>query len=72
MAQNERSCYEVPSERSALPDRDFAGRVVAARAEQGEDYLLAMLDLDPGARRLGELALHRHVVPRICWPLVRL
>ncbi len=33
------------------------GKVVAARAEQGEDYLLAMLDLDPGARRLGELGL---------------
>ncbi len=26
-------------------------------AEQGEDYLLAMLELDPGARRLGELGL---------------
>jgi aminopeptidase len=34
-----------------------AGRVVQARAEQGEDYLLAMLDIDPGARRLGELGL---------------
>jgi aminopeptidase len=33
------------------------GQVVAARAEQGEDYLLAMLQLDPGARRLGELGL---------------
>ena len=28
-----------------------------ARADEGEDYLLAMLDLDPGARRLGELGL---------------
>lgn len=34
-----------------------AGRVVAARAAQGEDYLLAMLEIDPGARRLGELGL---------------
>jgi aminopeptidase len=33
------------------------GEVASARAETGEDYLLAMLDLDPGARRLGELGL---------------
>lgn len=33
------------------------GEVVAARADEGEDYLKAMLDLDPGARRLGELGL---------------
>jgi aminopeptidase len=33
------------------------GEVVAARAEEGEDYLKAMLDIDPGARRLGELGL---------------
>jgi aminopeptidase len=33
------------------------GQVVAASAAEGEDYLLAMLDLDPGARRLGELGL---------------
>ena len=33
------------------------GRVVAARAEEGEAYLLSMLDLDPGARRLGEIGL---------------
>ncbi len=33
------------------------GAVVAARADQGEDYLLAMLDIDAGARRLGELGL---------------
>jgi aminopeptidase len=33
------------------------GRVVAAQAEAGEDYLRSMLDLDPGARRLGELGL---------------
>ena len=33
------------------------GQVVRAEAAQGADYLLAMLDLDPGARRLGELGL---------------
>jgi aminopeptidase len=39
----------------ALEFRD--GRVVGARADEGEEYLLSMLDLDPGARRLGELGL---------------
>ncbi len=34
-----------------------AGVVVAAHAAGGEDYLRAMLDIDPGARRLGELGL---------------
>jgi aminopeptidase len=33
------------------------GKVVNADAAHGADYLLAMLDLDPGARRLGELGL---------------
>ena len=33
------------------------GRVVSGRADTGEEYLLSMLDLDPGARRLGELGL---------------
>ncbi len=33
------------------------GAVVAARADAGEEYLLAMLDLDAGARKLGELGL---------------
>ena len=33
------------------------GTVVSARATSGHDYLQAMLDLDPGARRLGELGL---------------
>ncbi len=33
------------------------GVVVSARAEEGEAYLHSMLDLDPGARRLGELGL---------------
>ncbi|HEV3122668.1 MAG TPA: aminopeptidase [Isosphaeraceae bacterium] len=33
------------------------GRVVTASAQEGDDYLRAMLDLDPGARFLGELGL---------------
>src|SRR5215218_7261215 len=33
------------------------GRVVDARAEQGEDFLLEMLDTDDGARRVGELGI---------------
>jgi len=33
------------------------GRVVAAPAGPGGDYLLSMLELDPGARRLGELGI---------------
>jgi aminopeptidase len=39
-------------------DLEFdGGRVVSARADEGEDYLRTMLDLDPGARRLGELGI---------------
>jgi aminopeptidase len=33
------------------------GRVVHASADRGEDYLLAMLETDDGARRLGELGI---------------
>jgi aminopeptidase len=33
------------------------GKVEKAIADQGEDYLLAMLEVDPGASRLGELGL---------------
>jgi aminopeptidase len=33
------------------------GRVVEATAEKNEDYLLGMLDSDPGARYLGEFAI---------------
>ncbi len=33
------------------------GVVTSARAEEGEDYLLSMLDLDAGSRRVGELGL---------------
>lgn len=34
-----------------------AGKVVEATADQGEDFLNAMLDTDEGARRLGELGI---------------
>jgi aminopeptidase len=34
-----------------------AGRVVAARADRGQEYLLATLDTDPGARLLGEIGI---------------
>jgi aminopeptidase len=34
-----------------------AGEVVDASAERGEEYLTALLDTDPGARRLGELGI---------------
>jgi aminopeptidase len=34
-----------------------AGKVVDARAERGEAYLLATLETDPGARRLGEIGI---------------
>ena len=33
------------------------GSVVDASAEQGEEFLIEMLDTDPGARRLGELGI---------------
>lgn len=33
------------------------GRVVEASAEKNEAFLLSMLDMDPGARRLGELGI---------------
>ena len=34
-----------------------AGRVVDARADRGHEYLLATLETDPGARRLGEFGI---------------
>jgi aminopeptidase len=36
------------------------GRVVEAAAEKNEAFLLQMLDMDPGARRLGELGIGTH------------
>jgi aminopeptidase len=57
-----RLCSSIPVSRHG---RELAGirlefregEVVKAHAERGEDYLLAMLELDEGARRLGELGL---------------
>jgi len=40
------------------------GRVVEASARSGEDFLLATLDADEGARRLGELGI-------VCNPRIR-
>jgi aminopeptidase len=34
-----------------------AGKVVDASAERGEEYLISLLDTDPGARRFGELGI---------------
>src|SRR5690606_14233831 len=33
------------------------GKVVEATAKKNQDFLLRMLDMDPGARRLGELGI---------------
>lgn len=53
--------FDVPSSRDGRIVRDVrltfeAGRVVQATAGEGQVYLLATLDLDAGARRLGEFA----------------
>ncbi len=37
--------------------RFAAGKVIDASAERGQDFLIEMLDTDPGARRLGELGI---------------
>jgi aminopeptidase len=42
---------------SGVRFRFVDGKVVDASAEQGEDFLLEMLDTDDGARRLGELGI---------------
>jgi aminopeptidase len=42
---------------SGVRFRFVDGKVVDASAEQGEDFLLEMLDTDAGARRLGELGI---------------
>jgi aminopeptidase len=54
--------FEIPSSPRGVEVQGVeltfsAGRVVAARADRGEDYLLAALDTDPGARFLGELGI---------------
>jgi len=53
--------FDVPSSRDGRIVRNVrlrfvGGRVVEASAAEGEAYLLTMLDLDAGARRLGEFA----------------
>ena len=42
---------------SGVKLRFEAGKVVDASAERGEEYLLKLLDTDPGARTLGELGI---------------
>jgi aminopeptidase len=42
---------------SGVKFRFEGGKVVDASAEQGEDFLIEMLDSDPGARVLGELGI---------------
>jgi aminopeptidase len=53
--------FDIPSSRDGRVVRDVRlrfehGRVVEAAAREGEAYFLTMLDLDEGARRLGEFA----------------
>jgi aminopeptidase len=53
--------FDLPSARDGRVVRDVrlvfrGGRVVEAHAGEGEAYFLTMLDLDEGARRLGEFA----------------
>jgi aminopeptidase len=54
--------YTIPSSPGGVDvagiELEFrAGRVVAARAERGHEYLLATLDTDAGARAVGELGI---------------
>jgi aminopeptidase len=55
-------CYSFPAvyggrEVNGIRLEFRQGRVVEASATQGEEFLVAMLDQDPGARVLGEIAL---------------
>jgi len=55
-------CYSFPAVYGGREVHDIrlrfkAGKVVDASASKGEAFLIKMLDQDPGARRLGELAL---------------
>jgi aminopeptidase len=59
---NGRIRFDIPSsprgvEVSGIELELRDGVVVDARADHGHDYLLATLDTDPGARRLGELGI---------------
>jgi aminopeptidase len=61
-AEGEIAFVEYPASRGGVDVngvrlRFEAGRVVEASAETNEDFLLAMLDTDEGARRLGELGI---------------
>lgn len=56
------ACYSFPAvhggrEVDGIRLEFKAGRVVGASAVRGEEFLIAMLDQDPGARVLGEIAL---------------
>jgi aminopeptidase len=58
--------YTVPSSPRGVEvtgiELEFrAGRVIDARAERGQEYLLATLDTDPGARTLGEIGIGTNV-----------
>ncbi|HMC65574.1 MAG TPA: aminopeptidase, partial [Gemmataceae bacterium] len=55
-------CFDFPAVHGGREVRGVrlvfrAGRVVEAAATQGEDFLISMLDQDPGARVLGEAAI---------------
>jgi aminopeptidase len=55
-------CYSFPAvhggrEVEGIRLKFAAGKVVDAHAEKGEAFLISMLDQDPGARILGEIAL---------------
>ncbi len=57
-----RVCYSFPAVHGGKEVHEIqltfgAGKVVHATATKGEDFLLAMLDQDPGARVLGEVAI---------------
>lgn len=55
-------CYSFPAVHGGREVHDVrlvfkAGKVIEATASKGEDFLLAMLDQDAGARTLGEIAI---------------
>ena len=61
-AVNGTICFSFPASYggrtvSGVSLRFEDGKVVDATAEQGEEFLIEMLDTDPGARRLGELGI---------------
>lgn len=55
-------CYSFPAVHGGREVHDVrlefsAGKVTGATASKGEEFLIAMLDQDPGARVLGEIAI---------------